>query len=49
VHGTLVVFLQNEAGFKKWGPTPEKIKELLIAAKPKATPTSSSSSTTPAS
>ncbi|KAK7114167.1 mRNA (2'-O-methyladenosine-N(6)-)-methyltransferase-like [Littorina saxatilis] len=35
LHGTLVVFLQNDAGFRKWGPTPEKIKELLLAAKPK--------------
>ena len=34
-HGTLVVFLQNEAGFQKWGPTTERIKELLIAAKPR--------------
>ncbi|XP_076470748.1 mRNA (2'-O-methyladenosine-N(6)-)-methyltransferase-like isoform X2 [Babylonia areolata] len=35
MHATLVVFLQNEAGFQKWGPTPEKIKELILAAKPK--------------
>ncbi|KAH3775981.1 mRNA (2'-O-methyladenosine-N(6)-)-methyltransferase-like [Dreissena polymorpha] len=34
-HGTLVVFLQNDAGFDKWGPTTERVKELLIAAKPK--------------
>lgn len=36
-HGTLVVFLQNDAGFQRWNPTPEKIKELLLAAKPKDT------------
>ena len=35
VHGTLVVFLQNEAGFQKWGPTTERVKELLLAAKPR--------------
>nr|KAG5712235.1 hypothetical protein BaRGS_014585 [Batillaria attramentaria] len=35
LHGTLAVFLQNDAGFKLWGPTPEKIKELILAAKPK--------------
>lgn len=33
--GTLVVFLQNDAGFARWGPTPEKIKELILASKPK--------------
>lgn len=32
---TLVVFLQNDAGFKRWGPTPEKIKELIQASRPK--------------
>merc|ERR1719282_722393 len=30
--GTCVIFLQNEAGFEKWGPTPDRIKELQIAA-----------------
>lgn len=35
LHGTLAIFLQNDAGFKQWGPTPEKIKELILAAKPK--------------
>ena len=34
-HGTLVVFLQNEAGFAKWGPTTERVKELLLSAKPR--------------
>lgn len=35
VHGTLVCFLQNDAGFAKWGPTPERIKELTLAYRPK--------------
>ncbi|KAL4235084.1 mRNA (2'-O-methyladenosine-N(6)-)-methyltransferase [Mactra antiquata] len=35
VHGTLVVFLQNDAGYQKWGPTTERVKELLISAKPR--------------
>ena len=34
-HGTLVIFLQNDAGFARWGPTPERLKELLLASKPK--------------
>ncbi|CAG5118671.1 unnamed protein product [Candidula unifasciata] len=33
VFGTLVVFLQNEAGYAKWTPTAEKIKELVLASK----------------
>lgn len=37
LHGTLVVFLQNDAGFAKWGPTPERLKELLLSAKPRDT------------
>ncbi len=35
IHGTLVVFLQNDAGFDKWGPTPERVKEFLLAYRPK--------------
>uniref|UniRef100_A0A8C8GIN8 PCIF1 WW domain-containing protein n=1 Tax=Oncorhynchus tshawytscha TaxID=74940 RepID=A0A8C8GIN8_ONCTS len=31
VHGTVVIFLQNAAGFAKWEPTPERIQELLAA------------------
>ncbi len=30
-HGTLVVFLQNDAGFARWGPTPDRIMELQLA------------------
>ncbi|XP_067652155.1 mRNA (2'-O-methyladenosine-N(6)-)-methyltransferase-like [Haliotis asinina] len=36
-HGTLVIFLQNDAGFAKWGPTPERIKELMLSSKPRDT------------
>lgn len=32
-HGTLIVFLQNDAGFLKWGPTPERLDELIDAYK----------------
>ncbi|XP_002730979.1 mRNA (2'-O-methyladenosine-N(6)-)-methyltransferase [Saccoglossus kowalevskii] len=31
VHGTLAFFLQNDAGFEKWGPTPDRVKALLDA------------------
>ncbi|KAL5022155.1 hypothetical protein ScPMuIL_001310 [Solemya velum] len=34
-HGTVVIFLQNESGFAKWGPTPERIQDLLLSAKPR--------------
>lgn len=30
-HGTLVVFLQNDGGFEKWGPTPERLSELALS------------------
>ncbi|XP_054164741.1 mRNA (2'-O-methyladenosine-N(6)-)-methyltransferase-like [Oppia nitens] len=32
-HGTLIVFLQNDSGFLKWGPTPERVDELIEAYK----------------
>ena len=32
-HGTLIVFLQNDSGFLKWGPTPERLDELIDAYK----------------
>lgn len=28
-YNTLVYFLQNDAGFLKWGPTPERVEELV--------------------
>lgn len=34
VHGTQVIFLQNDAGFSRWGPTPERIDALIEAYKP---------------
>ncbi|XP_037346421.2 mRNA (2'-O-methyladenosine-N(6)-)-methyltransferase [Pungitius pungitius] len=34
VHGTAVLFLQNDAGFAKWGPTPERLAELMAAYRP---------------
>lgn len=33
IHGTAVIFLQNNAGFAKWEPTTERIQELLGAYK----------------
>ena len=49
-HGTLVVFLQNEAGYARWTPTPERVKELRLAFLPPdrhAPPTLDSHSTDP--
>ncbi|XP_026577554.1 phosphorylated CTD-interacting factor 1 [Pseudonaja textilis] len=31
VHNTVVLFLQNSAGFSKWEPSPERLQELLSA------------------
>lgn len=33
-HRTLVVFLQNDAGFLRWGPTPDRVEAFLEAFKP---------------
>nr|CAG4647720.1 EOG090X02BU [Moina brachiata] len=33
-HGTVIVWLQNEAGFQKWGPTEERVDALLDAYRP---------------
>ncbi|XP_010833343.1 PREDICTED: phosphorylated CTD-interacting factor 1 isoform X1 [Bison bison bison] len=33
VHNTAVLFLQNEPGFAKWGPTPERLQELSAACR----------------
>uniref|UniRef100_A0A7N6A401 PCIF1 WW domain-containing protein n=1 Tax=Anabas testudineus TaxID=64144 RepID=A0A7N6A401_ANATE len=41
VHGTAVLFLQNDAGFSKWGPTPERLAELTAAYRPSSSRTSS--------
>ncbi|KAJ9577230.1 hypothetical protein L9F63_006204, partial [Diploptera punctata] len=33
-HGTLVVWLQNNAGYQRWGPTDERVEALLEAFRP---------------
>lgn len=37
-HGTLVIFLQNDAGHAKWAPTADRLKELLLAYHPVSEP-----------
>ncbi|XP_076039938.1 mRNA (2'-O-methyladenosine-N(6)-)-methyltransferase-like isoform X2 [Oratosquilla oratoria] len=34
VHGTLVVWLQNDAGYARWGPTQDRVDALLEAYRP---------------
>lgn len=48
VHGTAVLFLQNDAGFAKWAPTPERLAELMSAYRPSSSRASSMSSPGPA-
>uniref|UniRef100_A0A667YV86 mRNA (2'-O-methyladenosine-N(6)-)-methyltransferase n=1 Tax=Myripristis murdjan TaxID=586833 RepID=A0A667YV86_9TELE len=48
VHGTAVLFLQNEAGFAKWAPTPERLAELLAAYRTSSSRASSLCSPGPA-
>lgn len=43
VHGTAVLFLQNDAGFSKWTPTPERVAELSAAYRPSSHPSTVSS------
>ncbi|XP_075701518.1 mRNA (2'-O-methyladenosine-N(6)-)-methyltransferase isoform X1 [Rhinoderma darwinii] len=43
VHNTAILFLQNEAGFQKWTPTPERVQELCTAYKQSARFSNSSS------
>lgn len=33
-HGTLVVWLQNNAGYQRWGPTEERVEALLDSFRP---------------
>ena len=33
-HGTVIVWLQNETGNQKWGPTDERVDALLEAFRP---------------
>uniref|UniRef100_A0A8C5EM09 mRNA (2'-O-methyladenosine-N(6)-)-methyltransferase n=1 Tax=Gouania willdenowi TaxID=441366 RepID=A0A8C5EM09_GOUWI len=54
VHGTAVFFLQNSAGFSKWGPTPERLNEFKASYRPSlsrclSSPASSSLSKPPQS
>lgn len=48
VHGTAVLFLQNDAGFAKWAPTPERLSELMAAYRPSPARPSTLSSPGPA-
>lgn len=34
VHGTMVVWLQNNTGFARWGPTDVRVDALLEAFRP---------------
>lgn len=34
VHGTMVVWLQNNGGFTRWGPTESRVEALLEAFRP---------------
>ena len=33
-HGTFIVWLQNEAGYQRWGPSDERVDALLDAYRP---------------
>jgi len=33
-HGTMIVWLQNDAGYQRWGPTEERVESLLEAFRP---------------
>lgn len=34
IHGTMVVWLQNNVGFNRWGPTESRVEALLEAFRP---------------
>lgn len=34
IHGTMVVWLQNNSGFTRWGPTESRVDALLEAFRP---------------
>lgn len=34
IHGTMVVWLQNNIGFTRWGPTESRVEALLEAFRP---------------
>lgn len=33
-HGTHIIFLQNDAGYARWGPTPERLDALRESYRP---------------
>lgn len=33
-HGTVVIWLQNNAGYQRWGPTEDRVELLLEAFRP---------------
>ncbi|XP_030067410.1 mRNA (2'-O-methyladenosine-N(6)-)-methyltransferase isoform X2 [Microcaecilia unicolor] len=49
VHNTAILFLQNDPGFTKWQPTPERLQELTTAYKHSGRTHGASGSTTPSS
>ncbi|KFO32407.1 Phosphorylated CTD-interacting factor 1 [Fukomys damarensis] len=49
VHNTAVLFLQNDPGFAKWGPTPERLQELNTAYRQSGRSHGSSSSSSSSS
>ena len=34
VNGTVIVWLQNDAGFQRWGPTEDRVEPLLESFRP---------------
>ena len=34
VNGTMIVWLQNDAGYQRWGPTEDKVEQLLESFRP---------------
>ena len=34
VNGTMIVWLQNDAGYQRWGPTEDKVEQLLESFSP---------------
>merc|ERR1719220_2187758 len=34
VNGTIIVWLQNDAGFQRWGPTEDRVEQLLESFRP---------------
>ena len=34
MNGTMIVWLQNDAGYQRWGPTEDKVEQLLESFRP---------------